>query len=118
MKWLVVFGMLVAHNTARAECVWGDEVESAQATMTTVTINGKTFSVKGKTARAQFAANMRECGVDEFAVKSFEDWRTMRLITNLTAGVGCCFFPSWFATPVTAILAGSRQQDMLMKLQA
>ncbi|HHO53891.1 MAG TPA: hypothetical protein ENK18_24220 [Deltaproteobacteria bacterium] len=119
MKWLLVLGALTLHNTARAECDWGDEVESVYATMTTITINGQIYPVRGQTERSMFAARLRECGVDPRAVKAFEDWRAMRRWTNISGIVGaCCFFPALMATPVTAILAGNRQEELLLALQS
>lgn len=109
---------MVSAQRSEASCPWGDEVESAYATMTTVTVNGKTFSVKGEAARAQFVSILAECGDNGIAAATFQDWRSMRRWTNISAVVGlCCVWPVLLATPVTAVLAGEKKMDLIMLLQ-
>ena len=117
---LVLFTLaLGVSSTARAECPWEGEITSATATMTTVTINGQLFSVKGGAQRAQFAAVLSKCGVNSVATQSFIDWRSMRRATNITGVVGvCCVLPVLIGTGVAAILAGEKRDEMLMALMA
>jgi len=104
-------------NEVRAECAWEGDVKSASATMTTVTINGHLFPVKGEVARTQFMSTLAECGVNSMAVGSFRQWRGMRRATNGTAIAGClCFFPALLATPITAVMAGTFKDQMIAML--
>lgn len=116
-----MFGLLLAltwGGVARAECAWGErKVESAFATMTTVTINGKLFPVKGEAARAAFISALSECGVSPATIAAFQEWRSMRRWTNISGIVGaCCFTPALIATPITAVLAGDRKEDLIVLL--
>jgi hypothetical protein len=105
-------------NIARAECAWGDKVESISATMTTVTVNGQVFPVRGTDARSAFMATMRECGASESTIDAFEEWRSLRQWTNTSAGAACCLVFPIVATPVTAFAAGEAKKDLLELLPA
>ncbi len=119
MRWMFLAALLCAHQTANAGCPWEGGVESAYATMTTVTINGQTFNVKGSAARAQFMSVLNECKVNGAAVAVFNEWRSMRRWTNITGIVGaCCLWPVLIATPITASMAGERKTELVMLLQS
>lgn len=106
--------LALASNVAHADCPWEGEVESAYATMTMVTINGKVFPVKGAAARAQFMSTLAECDANPMAQQSFTQWRSMRRATNITGGVGAlCFWPALIATPITAVMAGTHKDSMI-----
>ena len=119
MRALFVVLSLLVSSAALADCPWEGKVERVTATMTTVTVNGRMYSVKGQAARAEFMATLADCDVSSAAVQSFADWRGFRRATNITGGVGlCCFFPVLLATPVTAFLAGEKRDDMLAAMLA
>ncbi len=120
MKWmsLAFFVWALSSSPAEARCVWGNQIEAVYATMTYVSINGRKFPVKGDMARARFIAHLRSCGVDEIVISTFEDWREMRRWTNISGGSGFCLCLPWFAAPVTAVLAGSRQTELVSMLRA
>ena len=116
----ILSAFLALSSAAHAACPWGSgEVETVFATMTTITINGKMFSVKGEAARAQFQADLAECDAGPQASHAFREWRKMRRLTNWTGGIGiCCLWPALLATPVTAYMAGEKKEELMMALQA
>jgi hypothetical protein len=104
-------------STARAEatCPWGP-VESAHATITTVTINGEMYLVRGLIARTAFRQALLACGERE-AAYHFSSWRQMRRWTNVSFVAG---FPSaglfFVVAAVTALNANSSRTLMLWSL--
>lgn len=110
MLWLV-------STLANASCPWST-IESVTATMTSVTINGEYYPVKGAAARGTFISVLSQCHVSPAAIAAFQEWRQMRQYTNISAVVGiCCFSLALLATPVTAVLAGDRREDLIVALQ-
>lgn len=103
---------------ARAECPW-TTIESVTATMTSVTINGDYYPVKGSAARGVFISVLSQCRVSPATIAAFQQWRQMRQYTNISAGVGIClFWPVLLATPVTAVMAGDNREDLVVALQS
>jgi hypothetical protein len=111
--------LLASLSTAHADCPW-TKVESVTATMTSVTINGQYYPVKGSAARGMFVSMLVQCKASPMAIDAFQDWRSMRQATNITAGVGLCtsvlFVPLWLAAPVTAVIAGQKKEDLIVAL--
>jgi hypothetical protein len=112
--WLLVFALF--GWTAAAECPFG-AIESSSATMTMVSVNGQTYSVRGLLPRAAFREALIDCGEHD-AARHFTEWRRMRRWTNLCIIAG---FPSvglfWVGAGVTALQAGGQKERMLMALQ-
>jgi hypothetical protein len=85
---LVWLGRSVGSTSARAndDCPWESPIRDASATLTTVTVNGTTYQVRGFEARAAFSEILRACGQFS-ALKHFEEWRRLRRFTNGGSGV-------------------------------
>ena len=112
---LTLFGLL-ASGPAYSKCPWGTRVESASATMTTVTVDGETFQVRGKN-RVAFIETLRTCGEDE-AARAFQRWRFYRRLTNATAVGGVFLLPLWAVTAGSAIAAHPAREQMIRELTA
>ena len=94
--------MMALSSLAEASCPW-TTIESVTATMTSVTINGDYYPVKGSAARGAFISVLTQCDVSPTAIAAFQEWRQMRQYTNISAGVGLCLIgPVILVTPVTA----------------
>jgi hypothetical protein len=117
LAWML--GALLMGSTARADvsCPW-TSVETAEATVMTVTVNDTLYEVRGYEARTQFERMLVACG-ERDAAYSFQDWRRMRRWTNAAVVIG---FPSvgafWVVAGFTAINASGRREDMLQALRA
>lgn len=110
---------LAAAHAAPPECAIAQgESHTVHATMTSVSIDGRLYPVRGALARGMFQAELERCGLTE-ASRHFTQWRTMRRTTNVTAVVGLFVFqPVIFATPVCATSAGQHRQQMVLALMS
>lgn len=80
-----MLSFLLLAAPAVAGCPWaGKDAPTVSSTMTTVTVNGALYSVKGKAARTSFAANLHECNADA-AIVEFDKWRFDRRQVNAYA---------------------------------
>lgn len=113
LGWLLVIAL--AASTAAAECPFGP-IASSSATMTTVTINGQMYNVRGLLPRTAFREALVDCGEHD-AAHYFSAWRRMRRWTNIGIMAG---FPSvglfWVGAGVTALRAGTQKELMLVAL--
>jgi hypothetical protein len=113
---MTLFLSLLLSLPARAECPW-EKVESVSATMTSVTINGNFYPVKGGAARGMFLSTLAQCKTNPAAMAAFQEWRQMRQFTNASAGIGLCLlWPVLLVTPVTAIMAGNQKDNLVVAL--
>ena len=110
---LILAGAAIA---APEDCPWyGADSVNAFATGKSITVNGQMFAIKGDYAKGQFMSILNDCNAGA-AAALFNDWRNMRKWTAITGVGGCCIWPAWIGTIVTAVSAGSKKQQMLMML--
>ena len=104
-----------ASATTATECPWDGSVQ-ASATMTTVTVNGQSYDVKGELARQSFSGMLMRCGADDAALH-FSRWRNARLGTNASAVGGVVVDDrAFFATAASALFAGRHKRDLVYSL--
>jgi len=113
----LLLGLVLGLSDAHAQgCPWGT-VRSASATMTTVTVNGTLYPVRGLLPRTAFYQTLMACGEND-AAYYFDRWRQRRRWTNIGIVAG---FPSvgafWIAAGVTAVGAGVNKELMLEALE-
>jgi hypothetical protein len=87
-------------------CPWGP-IQSVSSAMTTLSVNGTTYDVRGLEARTAIIDTMQRCELDD-AAQSFARWRAARRTTNVACAtlVGC--YP--FAIGVVSGLASKRHR--------
>lgn len=110
------------------ECPWaGEDDVRARASLTSVTVNGDRFRVRGSRARDEFVDILESCGADR-AVDAFDRWRAHRRAVNMGGvfiGTGLFVpFVGWgmslgglIVTPVMATNAGVRKREMIEEIE-
>ncbi|MEC7947468.1 MAG: hypothetical protein VX265_07840 [Myxococcota bacterium] len=107
--------MMAALGTAQAtDCAWDDGGSPiVLATPTTITIDDRTWLVRGRNARAAFIRHLEDCG-QAAAATEFVEWRRRKRFTNGTLIGGVLVPIVWLASPVVAVLA-RQQRDRLVR---
>lgn len=103
-----------AHPATAAECPW-DEVESVQAKMTKVYVNGTEYKVRGADARTAFEETLGACEEPE-AAEEFKRWRANRRMTNTYTALVLAG-PTGLLAIFSAINAGARKKAMVSYLE-
>lgn len=111
----------LASTPALADCPWSTEAPVyASASMSTVTVGGQSFFVRGGDSRTRFVNTLKSCETGE-AAQSFEQWRASRRATNTTAivaGAGTPFLaPLFIWTAVAANKAKVRKEEMIARIE-
>lgn len=92
--------ILLILSAALAACPWGDHPSTVEARHGSITVDGYTLPVKGRSAEAAAAAVLRECG-DGDAVPHLAEWRRQARISGWMGGLSIVFWPTLLALPVT-----------------
>lgn len=111
--------LLWAGLALAGDCPWGDaEDVRASATMTTVTVDGQVFPVRGAAERMAFAETLHDCDAGA-AVTPFDSWRRARRMTNVWSGLALVT-GGWtlIGTAVTAGKAGQMRDLMVQAINA
>lgn len=87
-------------SAALAACPWGAHPSAVEARHGSITVDGYTLPVKGRSAEAAAAAVLRECG-DGDAVPHLAEWRRQARISGWMGGLSLVFWPTLLALPVT-----------------
>ncbi len=106
--------VLLLVTALSADCPWASADDLAvSTTLSTVTVNGSTWDVRGDEAREQFRQILEACDSGR-ASRWFRHWRLRRRAVNGTAaGV-----LSAVATPFAAVAADDARRMMLVHLRA
>lgn len=101
-------------STARAQatCPWGP-IESAHATIISVTINGDTYLVRGLIDRTAFHQTLLACNERE-AAYHFAGWRQMRRWTNVSLIAGIPSVGLFFAVAAITALNGNASRTRML----
>lgn len=102
---------------AGEDCPWDEGIQTISATMTTVTVNGETYEVRGNQAKSEFQNTLARCEIPTDTVKLFNQWRGFRVATNVAGGVSPIVPLGLVASPVAGVLAGSSKSNFLYALQ-
>ena len=108
--------LLVLMQTAQAECLWAGDNVRAQTTGSTVSVNGRTFPVRGVQAAADFERELRACKADS-AIPYFQDWREAHRGLNATVALGCFFIIPFALTPTYAYQAKRAKASMIAAIE-
>lgn len=108
--------LLVLMQTAQAECLWAGGSVRAQASGSTVTVNGRAFPVRGVQNAADFERELRACKADS-AVPYLQDWREERRNAILTGVGGCFILVPWFWTPGQISRARRAKASMIAAIE-
>ncbi len=95
-----------AEAAGAGRCPWaGEGAPTVEATMTTVTVNGATYAVRGKKAREAFAETLTACNADA-GRESLGKWRAARRNANIygicgpVVLVSAVFMPEFYVAAV------------------
>lgn len=117
MKALLLTAALALSTTAGASCAF-ENVDNVRASMTTVQIDGKLYSVRGKLERSDFESMLLECGYTQ-AARSLRSWRAQRRGVNISAAVGLAVFPiALVYTPIGGVIAGAERRALVANIRA
>ena len=102
---------------AKAACPWAGAPTPlvASAEMTRVMVAGHQFTVDGSDNRAAFMSDLQACNAKD-AVLPFNQWRSDRRLTNITAAFFPCLLPL-IGTAFAAFDAGSQRELMLQAIR-
>jgi hypothetical protein len=95
-----------------ADCPWGS-IRSVSSTIKTLSINGKTFDVRGLEQRTMLIDTMNRCGHEDAAL-AFDSWRLNRRVTNISAATVVGFYP--FCVGIVSALKAGKRRELMERL--